>query len=319
MTGLLPCDPAVIEDFRKAVKLVVGKPNSLNQARLALDDLNKLSYTKMSASKVSATCWRRLYTDTCIFRTLVDFLEPNSPPSERVIRDGVGRLDRAMIISGPCGEGRLDLILELIGQVQEEFLSNAPVPKFRSSRSWEGQVTRVSLPKVQPIPRLEEPPSFSAFMSRYSYEPFILPGFGRDWPALRDHPWNSWEYLRSVAGPARLVPIEIGSDYREDDWSQKMMDFDDFLVAISHAEGQPDAPVLYLAQHSLLSQFPALREDILVPDYVYSGPPPHDDYPQYKPPGNEDQLVLNGWLGPRGTNSPAHTVSQGATFIYIGH
>lgn len=74
--------------------------------------------------------------------------------------------------------------------------------------------------------------------------------------------------------------------------------------------GKGDASVLYLAQHNLLSQFPSLRDDIVVPDYVYSCPPAPPDYPDYRPPGNDDQLVVNAWLGPKGTISPAHTVSK---------
>ncbi len=304
---LLLCGKAPLEDLRQALKRIDADPKSPIQARSALDELNELSYSKMSTSKISATCWRRMYTDTCIFRTLTDLLNPNVLPSEGIVKAGVARLDRAIIISGPCGEGRLDLILELIGKIQVEHLSAVPLPKFPSFGNRESKA--VILPNVKPIPCLAEPPSFSAFIARYSNEPFVLRGFGHDWPALQEHPWKSWEYLHSVAGPGRLVPVEIGGDYREDDWSQKMMNFDDFLVALSHTDSQPENPILYLAQHSLLSQFPALREDILVPDYVYSEPPPHDDYPEYQPPGNQEQLVLTGWLGPRGTNSPAHTVS----------
>lgn len=44
-------------------------------------------------------------------------------------------------------------------------------------------------------------------------------------------------------------------------------------------EGGPDSEGLYLAQHSLFTQFPKLRADILVPDYVYSSPGTHPDRP----------------------------------------
>ena len=296
---------------------IAADRSSPKQACLVLGKLNELSYNNMSSSRVSATCWRRMYTDTCIFRTLADLLDPSALPSEDVVRAGVARLDRAIIISGPCGEGRLDLILELIRETQTEFLSNVPLPTFLSPRPNKFQAPATRLPKVRAIPRLADPPSFSAFIARHPYEPFVLPGFGRDWPALQEHPWKSWEYLHSVAGPGRIVPVEIGNDYREDDWSQKMMDFDDFLVAISNADSHPGKPTLYLAQHNLLAQFPELREDILVPDYVYSDLAPQDDYPQYKPPGNEDQLVLSAWLGPRGTTSPAHTVCPCVTSVRL--
>ena len=94
-----------------------------------------------------------------------------------------------------------------------------------------------------------------------------------------------------------------------------MMPWDEFLAALEEVEGgqpggTPPRPVLYLAQHSLFRQFPALKEDILVPDYVYCDLGPPENYRQYAPPANEERLVLNAWLGPAGTVSPAHTVSK---------
>ena len=112
--------------------------------------------------------------------------------------------------------------------------------------------------------------------------------------------------------------MEVGSDYREDDWTQKMMPWDAFLASIEELEkqnqtqadaGLSPGPLLYLAQHSLFNQFPALKEDVVVPDYVYADLPPPEDFPQYVPPANDERLVLNAWLGPAGTVSPAHTVS----------
>jgi lysine-specific demethylase 8 len=104
------------------------------------------------------------------------------------------------------------------------------------------------------------------------------------------------------------VPVEVGSDYRSDGWSQKFMPWDDFLDYLECSHKSIPTEVLYLAQHSLLTQFPALRRDIAVPDYVYACPNPTSDFPDYKPPSNDEQLVTNIWFGPKGTISPAHTV-----------
>jgi hypothetical protein len=98
--------------------------------------------------------------------------------------------------------------------------------------------------------------------------------------------------------------VEIGNDYRADDWTQTLMDWDEFLDSLTSDAG----PLLYLAQHSLFLQFPHLREDIEIPDYVYFCPNPPKHFPHYRPPGNDEQLVLNAWFGPKGTISPAHTV-----------
>jgi lysine-specific demethylase 8 len=127
---------------------------------------------------------------------------------------------------------------------------------------------------------------------------------------MQEHPWASTDYLRFVAGPGRIVPIEIGSDYRNDDWTQTLMDWDDFLTALDSQglEHQNKHDVLYLAQHNLLKQFLALRTDVIVPDYIYASVSPPVDFPGYEPPANDEQLVINAWLGPGGTVSPAHTV-----------
>ena len=67
---------------------------------------------------------------------------------------------------------------------------------------------------------------------------------------------------------------------------------------------------MYLAQHPLFLQFPALEEDIAIPDFVWSSPPAPDGVPEYQPPGNESGIIVNVWAGngSEGIVSPAHTV-----------
>jgi lysine-specific demethylase 8 len=84
------------------------------------------------------------------------------------------------------------------------------------------------------------------------------------------------------------------------------MSWDDFLDVLE--DPTHSQTILYMAQHNLLSQFHALREDILIPDYVFTSPEAPATYPLYRPPNNEEGLALNAWLGPPGTASPAHTV-----------
>lgn len=273
---------------------VVCTGTSHSQAFNDLEDVIKISYDRMS--KGQSGWWRRMHTDASILQALTLL-------NQSTYLQAIEVLDRAIIISGAMG--RLDLIHALIQDVQSEFASPTNEGEFTAPSC------RLPTPKPLPtalldVPSLPFPPSLSSFRSQLSLSPFILRGYASDWPALTNHPWRSVRYLRTVAGPGRVVPVEVGKDYRNDDWTQRLMPWDQLLASLefddqTRAHG-PDE-MLYLAQHNLFMQFPDLRADVAVPDYVYSGP----SAPNYAPPGNDEQLVLNTWLGPGGTVSPAHT------------
>jgi hypothetical protein len=268
-----------------------------------MDTFADYAYEKMSTLHPSAsTCWRYLYTDTCLLRSLSDI----ESQDRAIALDAIARLDRAIIIAGASGEGRLDLILQVIKNIQ----SRLPMSQFAALSRIPPPFVPVS-PVASPadIPQLSRPPSLTLFHKDLSRSPFILRGFINDWPAIHDNSWQNVDYLRLMAGPGRIVPVEVGKDYRGDDWTQKLMQWDDFLDAVFTCKQRPPDEVLYLAQHNLLMQFPELRNDIRIPDYVYVDLAVPEDFPAYMPPGNDEQLVINVWLGPKGTVSPAHTVS----------
>ncbi|KAI0648298.1 Clavaminate synthase-like protein [Trametes meyenii] len=290
----------------------VHSQTSQTSACAALGDLARHAHTAMASSTVQeAQKWRRVHTDACIILAYADVLDYMSSTDMRYARSAVAHLDHAIVISGAAGRGRLDLIFDLIEVIQAECLEAPLALRMNGSFSPKDCSSAVVSPRLSTagtsVPRLDALPSLATFASRLSRNPFVLPGFLQDWPALKEHPWSSLDYLRAVAGPGRVVPVEVGSDYRSDDWSQRMMPWDDFIDELGPAHTAEPRQVLYLAQHSLFKQFTALRNDIIVPDYVYAALDAPDDYPQYVPPSNEEQLVLNAWLGPGGTVSPAHT------------
>ncbi|KAI0373277.1 Clavaminate synthase-like protein [Pilatotrama ljubarskyi] len=314
---LFACDPSSARTLVQAAQSLSEDhpPPSRSSTRTSLSELRRHAHTAMAASTAGqARGWRRIYTDSCVLLAYTDVLDHcDSRDNDRAL-SAVAHLDHAIVIAGAAGDGRLDLVLDLIEGIQSECLSTpSALRRDLSFVSPQEQTLKDLLRRLptasQPVPRLDIPPSLASFISRLSRQPFVLPGFLRDWPALNEHPWRSLDYLRAVAGPGRVVPIEVGSDYRADNWSQNMMLWEEFLESLAAASSTPTEPrpVLYLAQHSLFKQFPALQGDVIIPDYVYSSLDPPENYPQYAPPGNEEQLVLNAWLGPGGTISPAHT------------
>ncbi|KAJ7702260.1 hypothetical protein B0H17DRAFT_1004158 [Mycena rosella] len=290
-------DPAV-QTLVHAVRATCDDPAQTDDAKAAhIDLLIAQAYTHLARAGRAADdaallfAWRRLHTDACILGALV------SPPAA-----AIAKLDTAIILSGAAGDGRLDLVLALIQRIQAAHWP-APAPFDASPPPSQSHAVPPRTLPAPPIPA-RAPPSLAAFQAHAHTAPFILRGYAVPWPALTTRPWASRTYLRATAGPARLVPVEVGADYRAPDWSQRLVPFDAFLAALDADVTSGEAP-LYLAQHDLLLQFPALRADIAVPDYVYADLPRP---PGCAPPANPEQLVVNVWMGPKGTVSPAHTV-----------
>ncbi|KAL1747513.1 hypothetical protein HDZ31DRAFT_61135 [Schizophyllum fasciatum] len=277
---------------------IADDPARLSRSLKRLDDIAASAHRAMPHAASLLTGWRIIHTESCILAALAD--APSNPLAS------IARLDKAIIISGAAGKERLDLALDLIDDLQKlagpasSQPTAAPAPLRVKPRP-------ILLPTAScAVRELPSAPSMTAFQRELADQPFVLRGYGKDWPCCAEHPWASAAYLRSATGPGRIVPVEVGQDYRAEEWSQELMPCDVFLSHLDFYD-QPrkvDSPsILYMAQHDLFMQFPALKADLLIPDYVYACVGPED----YKPPANEDRLILNAWLGPAGTLSPAHT------------
>ena len=170
--------------------------------------------------------------------------------------------------------------------------------------------------------------------------PLVIRKALEHWPALHERPWGSPSYLMErTFGGRRLVPVEMGRSYTDEGWGQRILTFGDFVEkyltrdnqrphssAFEHdrhlMDDSDDAAskdienevaeelhIGYLAQHDLFSQIPSLRNDISIPDYCFTDPPPHTvkgTKDQRTTPHLEEPL-LNAWFGPAGTVSPLHT------------
>ena len=100
--------------------------------------------------------------------------------------------------------------------------------------------------------------------------------------------WNNVEFWYQYR--YRIVPVEIGADYLQSDWSSQFMPFKDFFGKFIFFS--KDQPIGYLAQHDLFRQIPqlirpAVRRLLL--------------------PFEGRQILKNIWFGPPGTFTPFHT------------
>lgn len=285
--------------------MLAGDPYSKTHLAHELQALADLAYENLRLVPSTAPgVWRVLYTDSCILHALS--ILDNSTATR-----SIGLLDRAVIIAGGADEDRLDLILSCINKIQQIFIP----PQIPSGKLLNKEYRFPCKPLStahHEVPTIDSNPSFFSFQKIHSRSPFVIRGYAHDWPALKENKWNSVDYLLSVSGPSRIVPIEVGHDYRDDDWSQALMDWEYFLDVIRDGSigcrPSEAKQALYLAQHNLLRQFPSLRRDIVIPDYAYCALTSRD-FPGYKAPENAEGVILNAWLGPEGATSPAHFVS----------
>jgi hypothetical protein len=129
-----------------------------------------------------------------------------------------------------------------------------------------------------------------------------------DWPAVAcsDRRWSDPSYLlKATLGGRRLVPVELGRSYTDDDWSQRIMTFAEYME--SHLLRPKQERTGYLAQHDLFTQIPSLSADTNTPDYCYTDPPPPESLSSTVEADTLDEPLRNAWLGPAGTISPLHT------------
>ena len=125
--------------------------------------------------------------------------------------------------------------------------------------------------------------------------PVIITDCMNDWPAMSDRKW-SVDYIRRVAA-YRTVPIEIGSKYTDEEWSQKLLTIKQFIRDFI-INSEPDRRTGYLAQHNLFDQIEEFMADISVPDYCSVIRDEETD--------NVCDVDINGWFGPSATVSPLH-------------
>ncbi|EXJ67916.1 uncharacterized protein A1O5_09263 [Cladophialophora psammophila CBS 110553] len=310
-------------------------------------------------------CWFRLYTDASIAKVL-ELLGLTSPTlndsslSESLkthLDEIVSILDMALIMAG--GLGREEIIHDILARLQAVSVSEGEdkehprkrrrvdhEPGFDHVSDDRLPADNVSIPTILfPILQMDQPTltKFSHHIQQ-TRQPAVLTNIMKHWPALEKWQRTSF-WLDATIGGRRLVPVEVGRSYVDDDWSQKIVPFQDFLSLYilqstdhgSNAGTGKNIQTGYLAQHDLFKQIPALRKDIATPDYCYLDAPTAEpgtpvalskaresmkktSHPKTIPPetrdppdddaademGLGDEPQTNIWFGPAWTISPLH-------------
>ena len=265
----------------------VSQTNFEDLHRIADDKLHIFPFKNVDS------CWRRLYADTGIFKALNVILDH---ASNDWLDEAVRELDMVLIMTGaPLREGMVEGIFARL----EDSLSQDPPSEVADGFN----TSTYKAPNIEfPISRSEL--SLSQFEQLKA--PHVIEKALQHWPAFQERPWQPSYLLHKTLGGRRLVPVELGRSYTDEDWGQKILPFKEFLDKYVL---EPKTSIAYLAQHNLFSQIPTLRKDIAVPDFCYTAPPgPEEGTPLYGKDVKElDEPLLNAWFGPAGTISPLHT------------
>jgi hypothetical protein len=345
------CGAAVLEQLSSALAVIenssgagykVDTPSKLARSAKALQALRAMADQKMQSTPFSTVAgqWLRLYVDSTVGIVLGHVvIMLHTQRDMRTCLRLIKTTDLVLIIAGAVG--RVQMVQDL-AELLQILLCVESRRGWTSPSTSDGQA-ECTLPIAKRrrllnthtpwklcyasscIPEYVTPPSLSAFRSDLSKSPFVIRGYLREpdvdhpyrlgWPSLAR--WNDLRYLLDLVGTGRVVPVEIGSSYTETGWSQRIVSFEDFLYSIGYPKPSNslasvgDVTPLYLAQYSLLSQFPQLASDIVTPDYVFSEPTGGSTEP-YQRPGNEEGTITNVWVGSGSgkVNSPAHTVCR---------
>lgn len=237
------------------------------------------------------------YARASIFYT--EFICSSTNVTLPLVLEGIENLDMAIIYVGPY-----DALLEHVFNLEAKFkdLLFAHNKKWRASEididfnsSLEADSSHGNF---LPVPVLINP-SMETFINQ-STHPIVLKDCIEHWDALER--WKDWSFFTEKFGH-RLVPVEMGRSYLDDDWTMNTMPFGKLIHNIcNNSTEDGTGKTLYLAQHDIFGQIPELLSDFDDPVFVELG---------------EDIVIKNIWFGPPGTKTPLHNDPQDNIFAQV--
>ncbi|KAG8184231.1 hypothetical protein JTE90_013207 [Oedothorax gibbosus] len=223
--------------------------------------------------------WRYAFTFASLFKVLCLLAKKDSDKIE-IIK----ACDTGLLMGAPLMRNILSKIASKLSTIlSNESGNNRDEPKAKQMK-YADDTKCLTNPVV-----IEKDLPKESFISLYleKCSPVVLTGAISDWPALSTNPWSTDYFLNKAR--FRTVPIELGSKYTDDSWTQKLMTIEDFIQTyILNKSKQKE--IGYLAQHNLFDQIPELLDDIALPSYIE----------------NESGVDISIYFGPGGTISPLH-------------
>ncbi|XP_030655299.1 bifunctional peptidase and arginyl-hydroxylase JMJD5 isoform X2 [Nomascus leucogenys] len=191
--------------------------------------------------------WRRVYAIGCLLKALCLC---QAPEDANTVAAALRVCDMGLLM-GAAILG--DILLKVAAILQTHLPGKRPahgsIPEqlcTKKARVDHGSIPDVKLERT--VPRLHRP-SLQHFREQFLVpgRPVILKGVADHWPCMQK--W-SLEYIQEIAG-CRTVPVEVGSRYTDEEWSQTLMTVNEFIS--KYIVNEP-RDVGYLAQHQLFDQ-----------------------------------------------------------------
>ncbi|CAL2044942.1 unnamed protein product [Caenorhabditis brenneri] len=235
--------------------------------------------------------WRRLYAAICFLQSFLMFKQKNYEDAVIIADKGLcmGRIEENLV---PLRQLAWLIHEQLPGMSSEDTIH----PSFCFNSKNNSSLLK-PLPNSIIIEECDddEETSLEKLISAVNKEiPLLIRNHSSNMPAVQK--WTFPFFLQQLH--SRTFPVEIGTKYSDEDWSQKMMTFRSF---IQNSENQQ----LYLAQHRLFDQVPHLRKDVIIPDICFSEST------------STENVDMNMWIGPSDTVSPLHTDPRKNMFVQI--